>query len=148
MSNLQPIYKLHGSSNWQDTDNSPLLILGGEKTKGISRSPLLDYYQDKFKEYLGEPDSKLMVIGYGFGDHHINQSLVVAAETGLKIFIIDPMGAELAFKLNQTRASGQITFGTSLERLFEKSLIGGSRRSLKEIFNSTIEYKKVMSFFN
>jgi hypothetical protein len=89
-----------------------------------------------------------MVIGYGFGDEHINEVLTQAVESGLKIFLIDPMGAELALKLNKTRSSGQIICGTPLEGVFQKSLIGGSRRSLKEIFDgSPIEYKKVMNFF-
>lgn len=145
---MQPIYKLHGSSNWQKEDGSPLLIMGGNKTQEISTTPILQMYQNKFAEYLSESNARLMVIGYGFGDEHINEALTQAVELGLKIFLIDPMGAELALKLNKTRSSGQITCGTSLESVFQKSLIGGSRRSLKEIFDgSPIEYKKVMNFF-
>jgi len=146
---MQPIYKLHGSSNWQKADESPLLILGGNKTEDISTTPILQMYQMKFAEYLNKPNARLMVIGYGFGDEHINQALTQAVELGLKIFVIDPMGAELALRLNKTRSVGQITCGTALEGVFQRSLIGGSRRSLKEIFDGgSAEYKKVMNFFN
>jgi hypothetical protein len=40
--------------------------------------------------------SRLMVIGYGFNDSHINNALLEAAPKGLKMFIIDPLGVDAA----------------------------------------------------
>jgi hypothetical protein len=145
---LQPIYKLHGSSNWTRADGDPLLIIGGAKTQGIGQSPILNEYATEFKKRLSIDGARLMVIGYGFRDQHINATISECVERGLKLFIIAPEGAELARRLNPTSAPGQIKTTTPLELMFEKSLIGASRRSLREIFSSDdVEYAKVMRFF-
>jgi hypothetical protein len=36
-----------------------------------------------------------MIIGYSFGDANINQMIFSGIEAGLKIFIIDPLGADV-----------------------------------------------------
>jgi SIR2-like domain len=69
---LQPIYKLHGSTNWRTTAGGNLLVLGAAKTQVIQSSRLLRSYADIFDECLCRPDARLMIIGYGFGDPHIN----------------------------------------------------------------------------
>ena len=105
---LQPFFKLHGSSNWNNADQSSLLIMGGQKTKGIGQTPILTWYAKQFDEYLARPQAKLMVIGYGFRDDHINDAIRKAAEKKLQIFVIAPEGADQAMKLNLTLSSGQI----------------------------------------
>jgi hypothetical protein len=61
---------------------------------------------------------------------------------------IDPAGAELAFKLNGTRAKRQITGPDKYEDMLRASLVGGSRRPLHEIFGTDVaEFNKVMRFF-
>ena len=65
------------------------------------------------------------------------------------MFVIDPLGGGLADSLNRTRKPGQIICGTDLESLFERSLIGASRRGLGETFNHDVaEHDKVMRFFD
>ena len=149
-SKLQPFFKLHGSSNWTNTDNKSLLIMGGQKTKAIGQTPVLAWYAEQFDEYLARPQTKLMVIGYGFRDQHINEAISKASTNGLKIFVIAPEGADLAMKLNSTRIVGQIGSPPTMEEeLFNQSLIGASRRPLREIFgNDTAEFNKVMRFFS
>jgi hypothetical protein len=62
--------------------------------------------------------------------------------------VIDPTGAELAFKLNKTRQRGQIVGPDNLEDMLRASLIGGSRRPLSETFGTdSAEFNKVMRFF-
>lgn len=145
---LQPYFKLHGSSNWKHPSGSPLLVMGGNKEGEIRFHPILSWYQQQFDEYLARPNSRLLVIGYGFRDAHINRAIAQAVEQhGLKMFIIDPSGADLAWKLNSTRNRAAITVDTPLEDLFKMSVIGASRRSLKEIFGGdSIEHAKVMRF--
>jgi hypothetical protein len=59
----QPLYKLHGSSNWQTESGEPLLIMGNAKTGAIERFPVLRSYHDRFAANLSEDNSKLMIIG-------------------------------------------------------------------------------------
>lgn len=147
--NLQPLLKLHGSSNWRHPAGSSLLIMGGNKAHAIRTHPILNAYMEQFERCLAEPDARLMVVGYGFRDPHINAAISNAVDRGLKFFVIDPQGSGLAQSLNPTRSLGHITARTSLEEIFETGLIGASRRSLREIFGSDIvEHRKVMRFFD
>ncbi len=144
----QPIYKLHGSSNWLREDGSRVMIIGGAKARAIEQTPILRWYAEEFDRLLAIPEAKLMVIGYGFRDEHINAGLARAVERGLKLFIVAPEGAELVKRLNPTRAPGQIAEPTPLEGMIEESLIGASRRGLREIFGHyEAEFAKVMRFF-
>lgn len=148
-SNSQPIYKLHGSSNWVDAEGKPLLILAGNKQSAFDQLPILGLYLKQFEDDLNQANTRLMTIGYGFGDQHINHLIGSGVKQGLGIFNINPDGAEQAIKQNSTRGSGQISADTELETLFKKSIIGASRRSLREIFGEdTLEYSKVMRFLN
>jgi hypothetical protein len=146
---MQPFFKLHGSSNWQTTEGHPMLIMGGDKVREIGLHPILAWYADQFDHYLAQPNSRLMVIGYGFRDEHINAAIRRAVErNGLQLFVIAPHGGELARALNPTNSPGLIRKDTELECAFERSLIGASRRSLSEIFGrDAIEHKKVQRFF-
>jgi hypothetical protein len=145
--NLQPIYKLHGSTNWRATAGGNLLVLGAAKTQLIQSSRLLRSYADIFEQSLSRTDARLMVIGYGFGDTHINECLARAAQHGMRMFVIDPKGSDLARSLNRTRANRQIIAGTPEEALFEECLIGASRRTLREIFGTdVVEQNKLERF--
>lgn len=144
----QPLYKLHGSSNWTNADGSPLLIMGGAKAREIGQSPILNWYGKLFEEALAHKSARLMVIGYGFRDQHINEAINNGAKNGLQVFVIAPEGAELAMRQNKTRLPGMIAKQTDLEALMQRSLIGASRRPLKDIFGAdTAEHEKVMRFF-
>lgn len=149
MDQRQSYFKLHGSSNWLNSEGGSMLIMGGNKAREIGLSPVLKWYHEQFEEHLSHANTRLMVIGYGFRDDHINAIITNAIKNGLKMFIIDPNGAELAMNINKTQARGLVTAPTLLEASFQQSLIGASRRSLREIFGSDmIEHNKVMRFFN
>src|SRR5262249_47614776 len=60
---LQPLYKLHGSSNWRSETGERLLIMGNAKTGAIRRFPVLQSYHEAFEARLNERNSRLMVIG-------------------------------------------------------------------------------------
>ena len=61
-----------------------------------------------------------MVIGYGFRDVHVNNAIDDAVGHGLRMFVFDPAGAELALRQNKTRQPGQITAPTNLERTLQR----------------------------
>jgi hypothetical protein len=122
--------------------------MGGAKTQVIGQTSILNWYAHVFEESLVADNTRLMVIGYGFRDDHINAAIARGIEGGLKLFIVAPEGAELVRRLNPTRASGQIIAPTPLERMVEESLIGASRRGLREIFvHDDAEFYKLMRFF-
>jgi hypothetical protein len=136
---MQPYFKLHGSSNWVVDDRSgPLLILGGEKSASIGLHPLLTRYMQEFTSYLRRPGTRLMIVGYGFGDAHINEEIGKAAEAGAKVFIVDPNGVDAFEKLGVSAYS----------RLMRPSIIGESKKPLTATFGSDhAENGHLMSFF-
>jgi hypothetical protein len=139
----QLYFKLHGSSNWRDSTGARIIVAGGNKPALISRYPVLARYHEAFRQHLAGP-THVMVIGYSFGDQHINDMLMVAAATGqLNIFIIDPLGLDV---IDENRLNPLWTPGRLLSAL-GPSVSGGSRRSLGEIFGpDRVEHAKVMSF--
>jgi SIR2-like domain len=82
------IIKLHGSFNWRTADARNVLVVGTDKTRQIADFPLLSWYSDIFKAVLDTGDVRLMIVGYGFGDEHINAVIAEAVEKrGLKVFV-------------------------------------------------------------
>jgi hypothetical protein len=144
----QPFCKLHGSSNWQAGHGGPLLIVGNNKEDAMKLHPVLLRYMEEFERRLAMPGARLMVIGYGYRDQHINDCLQYAVEThGLRIFNISPDGAEAAQKA-APNAGARGRKPTAFEQAFQKGLMGASCRGLAEIFgHNAIEHEKIMRFF-
>ena len=89
----QPLIKLHGSSNWYTKGTTPLLVMGAGKGSQIASYQLLRRYFEYFRDCLSIPDTRLVVIGYGFGDDHINRELVEAGRRhALKMMVVGPEG--------------------------------------------------------
>jgi hypothetical protein len=144
---LQPYYKLHGSSHWfSERAGTPMLVMGTNKLASIKNYEILEQYHKEFADYLSRPNTRLMVIGYGFGDQHINETIGTAAEKGLQIFIIDPAGADVLDKRDR-RAQTPQPIDNFMEKLMPR-VIGASRRPLLTTFSTDgVEYDKVMRFF-
>ena len=84
------LIKLHGSMNWRAADGSRSMIIGGGKPESIARVPLLLWYQNVFDAVLCAGAVRLMVIGYGWGDEHINAIVAKAArDYGLQVYVWD-----------------------------------------------------------
>lgn len=145
---MQPYFKLHGSSNWQETHGAPLLVMGGNKMREIGASPILARYHQIFEESLCRADTRLMVIGYGFRDSHINDVIMRAInDSSMRMFVISPEGGDIARAVSPTHMAA-IKVVTTLEETFVRGLMGASRRPLRDIFGGdTIEFNKVMRFF-
>lgn len=143
----QPIYKLHGSSNWVDEANGRLIIMGGEKTAAIRGSAVLTAYAQEFERRLNEPGTRLMIIGYGFGDGHITTAIErAAAAGGLETYIIDPWGSDAP---DGMRGMQNVIRPAPPVNAIQGSLIGASRSGLRIIFGGNlIERGRVLRFFD
>lgn len=145
---LQPIYKLHGSSNWRGASNDSLMILGGGKAQAIERFPVLRWYSEVFTAALTAPDARLMIIGYSFRDPHINSVLQGAMSKGLQVFVIDPNGAGAAAATNSVPKNAIGYRPTPFEELLRTALIGASRRPLASTFaTDDVAMGKLLRFF-
>jgi SIR2-like domain len=84
------LVKLHGSFNWRTAENENMMVVGTEKTAQIAAWPLLTWYSEIFKSVLSAGSVRLMIVGYGFADEHVNAVIADAIEHhDLKIFIWD-----------------------------------------------------------
>lgn len=95
IANIHPIdkcyVKLHGSVNWFQEDGRETMVLGINKINAINNVPLLKWYFELFNQAINRNGTKLLIIGYGFRDEHINKCLFDAINAhGLQLYIISP----------------------------------------------------------
>ena len=143
----QPIIKLHGSVNWRDPSGNHLMVMGGAKPEAIAHDPVLSKYREYFGELLNSGSTKVMVIGYGFNDSHINDSLVRAGvEHGMQMHIVNPSGLDVV----RSSPPGTVQPQNPLEEI---PLIGVTSRSLRESFSGDkfpggkLSQKSLIRFF-
>jgi hypothetical protein len=136
--NVQPYIKLHGSCNWNDGPAGEcILIMGGQKAVSIGQFPILTWYHEQFEQALRKPGARLMVVGYSFGDAHINGIIINAMKSGdLKIFLIDPAGEKILDK-RDPRAQIQDRPGELMEVVTPR-IVGMSTRPISTTFNNDI----------
>jgi len=137
--------KLHGSFGWKGSDRSNKLVIGRNKEIQIASEPLLLWYSDLFKQVLSQGERKLLIIGYGFRDAHINEPIAEAIERhGLKLYIISPTDPSV-FKDELIRADHVCGKG-----IFE-GLTGYIRTSFKDLFppdgNDTDAWRELQEIF-
>ena len=121
------LIKLHGSCNWKSSDGTENIVIGKGKKEQIQKEPLLRYYSEVFKKALSHGQRRLLIIGYGFGDEHINRILAEAVrDYKLKIYIIstDPPG-DFKTKLFREKKHGKDIW---------QGISGYFQYSLREIF--------------
>jgi hypothetical protein len=137
---LQPYIKLHGSIDIKASDHEMMLVIGGNKAANVAEQPLLRWYHELFKNRLREPEARLMIIGYSFGDAHINDLIFGGIEAGLKIFIVDPLGVDV---IGSNRS-------LPLNPAFQvrNAIIGASRRSIRNTLTGSdpVELNKIHRF--
>ena len=85
--------KLHGSYGWVSQTENDVMIIGHAKSELLKREPLLCWYLSLFEKVINEPDRRLVVIGYGFRDAHINELLWQAVHRGLRLYVVSPKEA-------------------------------------------------------
>ena len=118
-----------------------MLIMGGQKTIDIGRFPILTFYHEQFRSLATRPGARLMVIGYGFGDKHINDIILDGIlNHGLVQFIVDPSGLALLDKLAPT---------ISVKHQIQLRLKGISERPLSSTFGGDrVEWSKLNRFLD
>jgi hypothetical protein len=138
---MQPYYKLHGSIDLMQGDRDLMLIIGGNKAANIDEQPLLKQYHRAFDARLHQLGARLMIIGYSFGDVHINKMIMSGVEAGLKIFIVDPLGVDVI------GSNKSLPINPGFE--FRNSIIGASRRPLLNALSGRdiVEFNKIERFF-
>jgi len=133
------VVKLHGSFNWRTPDGGNAIVIGTEKTSQIARSPLLATYWQIFRTALQAGDVRLMIVGYGFGDEHVNAVIADAVENhGLRLFIWDT-APSLMDRLRASPHGAQIWRG----------VLSTASRPMTEVFPSnqaeTSEYRRILA---
>lgn len=79
------------------------MVIGKNKEEDIEREPLLKCYFELFQNVIKEGNKRLVIIGYGFKDQHINKILVDGVKNyGLKIYVISTASPE-SFRENFER---------------------------------------------
>jgi hypothetical protein len=137
------VIKLHGSFNWTTNDDRNAMVMGTQKAAQITRHPLLSWYWQVFEQVLAAGDVRLMIVGYGFGDEHVNRVIADAIERqGLKVFIWDSLPAgELKDRLCAAPHGKSIW----------KGLLSTASRPLIEVFpgdqSETEEYRRIVQTF-
>jgi len=118
------LIKLHGSYNWKSFDkDSKKMVIGRGKTEQIQKEPLLKYYFEIFENVLSRDQCRLLTIGYGFGDEHINSILSKAVrDNGLKIYIISPVSPDEFKKKLYEKSSLGINIWKGISGYFQYSL--------------------------
>jgi hypothetical protein len=85
--------KLHGSMNFvSKIHGKEVVVIGTDKSSQIAREPLLNEgYASLFEKVLCSGMARLLVVGYGFQDEHINRILGKALKHhDLSVFVMDP----------------------------------------------------------
>ncbi|MFW1775442.1 SIR2 family protein [Acinetobacter seifertii] len=100
------LYKLHGSINWSRDKNNPYIIKQVEEVKAEDSCmifPAKGKYQQsyiqphleliaRFSQSLREPNTCLIIAGFGFNDDHLSEPILSAilSNPHLKVIIVSP----------------------------------------------------------
>jgi hypothetical protein len=139
--NLFHLYKLHGSVDWQRQEQS------GEVTKwSTGGKPVLIYPRNSkyelafeqpylemisaFQSALRQPDTGLLLVGFGFNDNHLAEPIMSAIRSNLsmKAVVVSP---GLAPWMNgQQQGPGECGTNKHLQRLRDLASAGDARITL------------------
>ena len=157
------LYKLHGSINWHKCDQSwenPYGLYAALYNADCSQDDTLIYptplkygqvlglpYSEMFRRFgnaIAQPQSVLFVIGYGFGDDHVNalirQSLAVPSVT---IVVVDPAPKSEFLKQLESLGDERVWIIRGQEAgAFEKFV----ENVLPDLKDEEIEWKVVQTF--
>lgn len=102
--NVFHLYKLHGSIDWRRLKSGEIV-----RSRGTDGEPVLIYprsskYQESFEApyldmigalqtALREPDTALVISGFGFNDDHLSRPVLAAVESNmsLRVIVCDPI---------------------------------------------------------
>jgi hypothetical protein len=116
------------------------MVMGYNKLTTIQSQQVLNYYYNEFERCLSLTSARLVVIGYGFQDPHINTVIRrMISVSGPRMFIIDPLGVDV------TDENRKLVIRPAND--FLNIIDGASTRSLREIFGGpSADYTNLMRF--
>ncbi len=127
--------KLHGSFHWKTADGRHLMLIGNRKSEEINHHALLNKSWDLFKSVFDERDLRLLIIGYGFRDKHINEAIIQAIQKrNLKVGIVSPKPIREMSKYLES-ADSDTCEGRFRDVLFDEGLLSYFNYSLEEILS-------------
>jgi hypothetical protein len=127
ITNVFHLYKLHGSVDWEKKDDQiiknpntkkPCIIYPRQgKYQASYEQPFLEM-MSRFQMVLRQPNTGLLIIGFGFNDFHLVQPIMssIEANVGLKLMIVDP--------------SSDYTNNANIKKIINLILAGDTRLSL------------------
>lgn len=131
--------KLHGSQDWKGSFGLRLKVIGGGKRDVIEREPILRFYFETFVKILSEKNSRILIIGYGFRDEHVNRILIDSIKNhGLRVFVVSPLSPE---DFRDTLAKNQCyEIWKGLSSYYPRTLrdLLASRRSARDVVDSLL----------
>lgn len=103
------IYKLHGSVNWSRTGDTEIEVVAEPSpesacliypAKGKYQQSYIQPHLELVSQYfsvLREPNTCLIVTGFGFNDDHLSEPILAAVRTNphLRLIIVNPSTADL-----------------------------------------------------
>lgn len=142
------LYKLHGSVDWRRQSDGTVIRSQAETSS--DRQPVLIYprstkYQEAFETpyldmfaalqaALREPDTTLIISGFGFADDHISAPIWSAIETNLSLrVILCDRGFVLAHKLDGLDAH-EITLELDNQRSYRRNIVKLAQQGDSRIF--------------
>ena len=125
--------KLHGSYGWKLPKGNSLMVIGINKKEDLDQIPLLKWNLEVFKNALRD-NKKLLIMGYGFKDSHINNILADAVnDHKLKVYILTPISPEKirSILIKEFRPRGS----NNWEWIWNKGLTGYFQFGVKDVFS-------------
>lgn len=147
--NVFHLYKLHGSLDWErNEENGEILKLTGKPKQPLLIYPRNSKYELAFEQpylemiaalqaALREPNTGLLVVGFGFNDNHLSGPILSAIRSNLslKVAVVSPGLAPLVTQTEEQRP-GEVASNPYLQQLQQFIEHGDARLSL---LNSTFD---------
>lgn len=130
-------YKLHGSVDWRRQSDSVVIrsqAVATEELRPVLIYPRSTKYQEAFEtpyldmfaalqEALREPDTTLIVSGFGFADDHISSPIWSAIETNLSLRVILCDRGFVPYERLDGLDAHQIDLELECQRAYQKKII-------------------------
>lgn len=138
--NVFHLYKLHGSIDWERRSGeiqklskpaSPLLIYPRSSKYEMSyEQPYLEM-MSALQSSLREPDTGLLVVGFGFNDNHLSEPIMAAIRSNLalKVAVVSP-GLAPWTDLEDNTHAGESETNTHIRKIKDYIRYGDARLSL------------------
>ncbi len=123
--------KLHGSANWSHSEGKNVLISGVKKERKIHAYNVLRANFSLFEKLSEIPKLRIVIVGYGFKDTHVNNIISKAIENGAELAIIQPTKQKDFYDNTLNACSEKLKY--SITKYFNKPLKELNNEEFKEL---------------